>query len=149
MSGVVESGAEPGSGLSRRRGPLRQRRVLGGRHHKVSVRFTDEEYQTVGARAAGQRRTVANYLARLGLAGSANEARREEEAQLVAHQLLMLRSEIARVGQNVNQVAHLLHGTGEVARHAEATYRGAARAMAAVEAATEQWRAAAGPGSPW
>ena len=98
----------------------------------------------MGARAAAERMTVANYLGRLGLAGSPRRVRVQEEAQLVAHQLMMLRAEVRRVGQNVNQVARLLQGTGELARHAEATYRGAARAMAAVEDAAARWRTAAG-----
>jgi hypothetical protein len=114
--------------------------MIGGRSHQVLVRFSDDEFLAVAARAAAERSTASNYLARVGLAGGTDSVRRDEETQLVLHQLMMLRAEIRRVGQNVNQVARLLHGTGEVARAAESAYRGAARAAAAVEAAAGRWR---------
>ncbi len=53
-------------------------------------------------------------------------------------ELRALRQQVYRVGLNVNQVARLLHGTGEVERQAAATYRGAVRAIAALDPIIER-----------
>lgn len=132
------TGAAPG-GVPVGRGPRRRRRVPGGRPHQVNAVFTTEELGVVAARAAAQRMTVPHYLAHVALAGGRDNARVVEQHQLVLHQLVMMTAQVRRVGQNVNQVLRLLQGTGEVARHADATLAATERTMVAVQAQAAQW----------
>jgi hypothetical protein len=135
--GVVSELEQGGGG--RRAGSLRRRRAVGGRPNKVTVVFTDEEFAVVSARAAGQRVTVPHYLARIGLAGGEAAVQEREGRQLVLHQLVMLTAQVQRIGVNVNQVARLLNGTGEVADHAAATLGAAERAITALERSAATW----------
>ncbi len=126
-------------GVSSRAGSLRRRRASGGRPNKVTVVFTEAEFADVSARAAAQRVTVPHYLARIGLAGGEAAVAERESRQLVLHQLVMLTAQVQRIGQNVNQVARLLNGTGEVAGHAAATLGAAERAITILERSAYTW----------
>lgn len=119
----------------------RQRRVTGGRQRVVKVRLSDEDYARVAACAAAAGASVPAYLVMAG-------TRPQDPSVVTGDPVLMrvwgqemraLRQQVYRVGLNVNQVARLLHGTGEVARNAEATYRGAARAIAALDPLIERF----------
>ncbi len=121
-------------------GGWRQRRVVGGRQREVKVRFTDADYERLAARAALAGTSIPAYLALAGL-------RAQESSSVAGDRVLMrvwgeelraLRQQVYRVGLNVNQVARLLHGTGEVERQAAATYRGAVRAIAALDSIIER-----------
>ena len=127
------------SGTSRRARSLRRRRAVGGRPNKVTVVFTDEEFAVVSARAAGQRVTVPHYLARIGLAGGEGAVAERESRQFMLHQLVMLTAQVQRIGVNVNQVARLLNGTGEVAGHAAGVLEAAGRAITALERSASTW----------
>ena len=127
------------SGSSRRSGSLRRRRAVGGRPNKVTVVFTDDEFAAVSAKAAGQRVTVPHYLARVGLAGGEGAVAERESRQFMLHQLVMLTAQVQRIGVNVNQVARLLNGTGEVAGHAAGTLAAAERAITALERSASTW----------
>ena len=126
-------------GVSRRAGSLRRRRASGGRPNKVTVVFTDAEFADVSARAAAQRVTVPHYLDRIGLAGGEGAVAERESRLFVLHQLVMLTAQVQRIGVNVNQVARLLNGTGEVAGHAAATLGAAERAITALERSAGTW----------
>lgn len=124
------------------------RRVLGGRRRRnsgegrranqVNVRLTDEEFAAVAARAAAARVGVAHYLALRALdapARGGSVARGGMDLATMrawAVQMTMLRRELNRVGTNLNQIARLLNGTGEVARGAEQTLAATEAAMARV-----------------
>ena len=132
--------AEPEeAGPVRRVGSVRRRRALGGRPNKVTVVFTDDEFAVVSARAAGQRVTVPHYLARIGLAGGEGAVAERESRQFMLHQLVMLTAQVQRIGVNVNQVARLLNGTGEVAGHAAGVLEAAGRAITALERSASTW----------
>jgi len=134
----LDAGARHGG--KRGHGGWRQRRVVGGRQREVKVRFTDTDYERVAARAALAGTSIPAYLALAGL-------RAQESSTVAGDRVLMrvwgeelraLRQQVYRVGVNVNQVARLLHGTGEVERQAAATYRGAVRAIAALDPIIER-----------
>jgi len=129
------------------------RRVLGGRRRRnaadgprpnqVNVRLTDEEFAAVAARAAAARVGVAHYVALRALdaptrGGAGGGVMDLATMQAWAVQMTNLRRELARVGTNLNQIARLLNGTGEVARGAE-------RALAATEEALGR----VGPVAEW
>jgi len=138
---VGEESPDAGAQRGGKRGHgWRQRRVVGGRQREVKVRFTDADYERVAARAALAGTSIPAYLALAGL-------RAQESSSVTGDRVLMrvwgeelraLRQQVYRVGLNVNQVARLLHGTGEVERQAAATYRGAVRAIAALDPIIER-----------
>lgn len=53
-------------------------------------------------------------------------------AEREGRQLVVLTLPVQRIGQNVNEVALLLNGTGEIARHAQAPITAAQRAITAL-----------------
>ena len=139
-----DAGAQRGG--KRGYGGWRQRRVVGGRQREVKVRFTDADYERLAARAALAGTSIPAYLALAGL-------RAQESSSVAGDRVLMrvwgeelraLRQQVYRVGLNVNQVARLLHGTGEVERQASATYRGAVRAIAALDPIIERCTGSSG-----
>ena len=138
-SEVEENGAGGGERMR-----WRQRRVLGGRRRFVQLRLTEDDYAKVAARAAAAGASIPAYLVMAG-------TRPVDQSAVTGDPVLMrvwgqemraLRQQVYRVGLNVNQVARLLHGTGEVARNAEVTYRGAARAIAALDPLIERFTGA-------
>ncbi|WP_460869699.1 MobC family plasmid mobilization relaxosome protein [Rhodococcus aerolatus] len=119
----------------------RRRRVEGGRPHKVTVRFSDEEFEAVSLHAAAARVSVPHYVALRALdAPSRGGARSMDLATMRtwATEMFSVRRELNRVGINLNQIARLLNGTGEVARGAE-------RTLAATETTVER----IGPITDW
>lgn len=135
---------EPGEGAvaAARRvlGGRRRRNAGGGRRaNQVNVRLTDEEFAAVAARAAAARVGVAHYLALRALdvptragAGTSGAGLDLATKRAWAVQMTMLRRELNRVWTNLNQIARLLNGTGEVARGAEQTLAATEAAMARV-----------------
>ncbi len=130
---------EVGGGAGRRHGLRRRRRVLGGRQNQVNAVFTDEEFVTISARASAQRMTVPHYLAHVGLAGGQADARVVEQHQMMLHEVVMMRAQVRRVGQNVNQVLRLLQGTGEVARGAGRVFTETEQTMVALREQAARW----------
>jgi hypothetical protein len=119
----------------------RQRRVVGGRQRVVKVRLTDEDYLKVAARAAAAGATVPAYLVMAGMRSPETASALTGDPVLMrvwGRELRALRQQVYRVGLNVNQMARLLHGTGEVQRGAAATFRGAAAAIAALDPIIER-----------
>jgi len=121
----------------------RQRRVLGGRRRFVQLRLTEDDYAKV-ARAAAAGASIPAYLVMAGTRPLDRSAVTGDPVlmRVWGQELRALRQQVYRVGLNVNQVARLLHGTGEVARNAEVTYRGAARAIAALDPLIERFTGA-------
>lgn len=114
-------------------GGARRRRVVGGRPHKFTVRFTDEELERVSARAAAARVSVPAFLALAALHSAEGTQLDAATVRAFAAEIFALRRQVNRLGHNVNQVAHLLHGTGEVEANAAETYRAAGEAIQQID----------------
>jgi uncharacterized protein (DUF1778 family) len=110
------------------------------RHHVRSVRLSDRELALIKAAAAAARLTDAGFIA--SAAVSVAEApddvrvRLTDRRELVA-ELMAATAHLARVGNNLNQVARTLNAGGE-AVHAEVVLRLIARAASRVEEAAQQ-----------
>src|SRR5256885_7819881 len=95
-------------------GGVRRRRVEGGRPHKFTVRFTDEELVKEAARAAAANTTVPGYLA-LAAAGhpplrspaGASGRHRHADKNRLAGELIPTHVLPPPRGHDLNQVAHL------------------------------------------
>jgi Bacterial mobilisation protein (MobC) len=90
---------------------MRRRRVAGGRHVPVQVKFTAAEYQSVVARAVAAGLTVPSYLALSGLRPHGVASTDIKAALINARGA---RRVLAGVGNNLNQLTAKLHSTGEV-----------------------------------
>lgn len=106
------------------------------------MRLTDEEFAAVAARAAAARVGVAHYVALRALdaptrGGAGGGVMDLATMQAWSVQLTNLRRELARVGTNLNQIARLLNGTGEVARGSERALAAAEEAMGRVAPVAE------------
>ena len=116
---------------------LRQERRPGSPRpfvHKVKV--TPEQEERLILRAAERRITVARLLVESALTGGADAAKATSE---LAGELFRISRLLGKIGVNVNQVARLLNGTGEVAGHAAGTLAAAERAITALEASASTW----------
>lgn len=91
----------------------------------MQVRLTGEEFEAIAVRAAAGRVGVAHYVALRAMdaptGGGASGRMDLARVQSMAVEMFALRRDLNRVGVNLNQIARLLNGTGEVARGAEAT----------------------------
>jgi Bacterial mobilisation protein (MobC) len=133
----------PGSaGLLRRRGGRRRHRVEGGRPNKFTIRFTDEELEAVALKAAAARMSVPHFVALRALETPRGGGMDLAELQSWAVEMMNLRRGVRRTGQNVNQIARLLNGTGEVGRHAEESLVAVTEALRALDPLVE-WMAQA------
>jgi len=87
-------------------GPARRHRVEGGRKKAVKIRFTDDEYAAIAARAAEARVSVQRYLVARALAR--RPAPRAMPAALAA-ELAGLRRLAASLANNMNQIARRIN----------------------------------------
>jgi len=115
----------------------RRTRVEGGRGNKVTVRFTDGEFAVVSASAAA-RLSVPAWLAVLGLTGTEDRVLDAASIRGVVIELFAVRRGMSNAGRNINDVARLLLGTGEVKRNAEASVAEFRAATARLEALLEE-----------
>ena len=98
----------------RRRAPGRDRAHLPGRGRQVKLRYSEEELGDVTAAAARSGLTPAGFAAEAALAAArgttppAAEPWREALLEVMA-----ARTQVRRLGTNVNQAVRALHGTGE------------------------------------
>jgi small-conductance mechanosensitive channel len=133
----------------------RRHRVEGGRQRVVKFRFTDAEYEAIGARAAEAgvsvpRLVIASALTRRPATPAAPSA--------LAAELAGLRRLVANLANNINQIARKLNAGGwpdaSIAPAADAVQRTMRRldaALAAVGATTQTMpagRPAQGPDPP-
>jgi len=92
------------------------------RRHRINLRLDDTEHQQITAAAARSDLTPAGYCAEAAIANARGNAppgqplpnlgiSRAELAQLQRH-LFDTRSELARVGNNLNRAVTALHATG-------------------------------------
>jgi len=102
-------------------GGRRRSRAEGGRPHKFTVRFTDDELESVTLKATAARVSVPHYLALRALETPRGAVMDLRVLQQWTVQMNMLRRGVRRTGQNVNQIARLLNGGGGVGRGAEET----------------------------
>lgn len=114
-------------------GGARRRRVVGGRPHKFTVRFTDEELERVAARAAAARVSVPAFLALVALHSAEGRQVDPATVRAFAVEIFALRRQVNLLGNNVNQIAHKLHGTGEIESTAAETYRAATAAIEEID----------------
>jgi len=97
----------------------RRTRVEGGRANKVTVRFTDDEFAEVSAAAAAARLSVPAWLAVLGLTGTDEKVLDAASVRGMVIELFAVRRGMTNAGRNINDVARLLLGTGELKRNTE------------------------------
>jgi len=127
-------------------GGRRRSRVEGGRPHKFTVRFTDEELQAVTLKATAARVSVPHYLALRALETPRGAAMDLRVLQEWTVQMNMLRRGVRRTGQNVNQIARLLNGGGGVGREAEETLVEASAVLGKLDPLVEWMSRASGFG---
>jgi len=128
-----QGGDGMGAGARRVFGGRRRSRVEGGRPHKFTVRFTDEELEAVALKAAAARMSIPHYVALRALETPRGGGMDLAELQRAAVQIVNLRRSVRRTGQNVNQIARLLNGTGEVGRRADETLAAATVALTSLD----------------
>jgi hypothetical protein len=119
--------------------PARRRRVQGGRRHKYSVRFTDDEQRLVQASADAAGLTVPHLIAETVLASLTGRGTRQmpvADRRALAQELAAVRGFLAAIGGNVNQLAAAANsGDLPAAGAVEATMIAVARAVARLDAA--------------
>jgi len=127
-------------------GGRRRSRAEGGRPHKFTVRFTDEELQAVTLKATAARVSIPHYLALRALETPRGGAMDLRVLQEWTVQVNMLRRGVRRTGANVNQIARLLNGGGGVGRGAEETLAEASAALRKLDPLVEWMTHASGMG---
>lgn len=97
----------------------RQHNVAGGRQltRKVTLTPLEDGQLTVAAERAG--RTVPAFLVEAGLNAGGYSTETDRRESIFA--LFQLREQLARIGNNVNQMARLLNAEGEVHEDLRAT----------------------------
>jgi hypothetical protein len=122
---MVEAAAERSAGQARAQ---RRRRVEGGRRNQVLVRFSDEEFASVSAKARAARLSLPALVASAAI----NLTRGEEDAsgRLAPHEvraliieLFAIRRGMANAGRNINDVNRFALGTGRLKEDTEAAVR--------------------------
>lgn len=104
------------SGLGRRR---RQFNAEGGRDVSRKVKLTTAQDLALRVRAEAMQVSVPRLLVESALAETAGETAKERADLLAA--LFGLQRELAAVGNNVNQIAHVANASGELRADLEAT----------------------------
>ena len=100
------------------RGPVhrRVRQEAGGRQHRVTARYTAEEWALVEAAADAERRTPAGYVADAALVAARGESDSgpgsvREALRLLGVELMAVRVALNRVRQDVEQLAAVVTGS--------------------------------------
>ncbi len=132
----------PVAAVRRALGGRRRRREPGGRPHLVGVRFTDEEYRTVSLQAAAARVGVSHYVALRALESPEGGSVDLPTMRKWTEELFGLRTQVVRVGTNLNQITRLLNGGGGVGRAAEETLVATRAAVTKLDPLVE-WMASA------
>ncbi|RKE21975.1 MobC family plasmid mobilization relaxosome protein [Streptomyces sp. TLI_171] len=123
------------------RKPRRRSRNPRERTHKTTTRLSDSEKAEITAAAAQRAVTVARFLAAAALAVARGSTTVHSNDQLDAaiDELAALRTALARIGNNINQIAHHINAggqprSGELAYATTALVRTLARLDDAAEA---------------
>ncbi|WP_252934629.1 plasmid mobilization protein [Streptomyces sp. Vc714c-19] len=93
------------------RPPRRRRRNPSERTRKTTTRLSDDEKAEIDAAAATRNVTVARFLAAAGLSAARGSTTLHTNEQLDAaiDELTALRTALARIGNNINQIAYVLN----------------------------------------
>ncbi len=84
-----------------------------GRHKAVSVRYTDTEYTHLAEAAERAGLTATSFLAEAGLtAARSTAAPASSPVRELLVELIAARTQLRRVGVNLNQAVRALHTTG-------------------------------------
>lgn len=95
----------------RRRG----REPGGPRSHRFKVSFNDDELAIVQEAADRENQALASWVGQAALAVATElVVPVSADAKVVLQELVRSRSQLRRVGNNLNQVAHVLNADGEV-----------------------------------
>ncbi|MFJ6101860.1 plasmid mobilization protein [Streptomyces sp. NPDC092359] len=97
------------------RTPRRRTRNPSERTRKTTTRLSDDEKAEIAAAAAQRNVTVARFLAAAGLAAARGSTTLHTNEQLDAaiDELAALRTALARIGNNINQVAYIHNAGGQ------------------------------------
>jgi hypothetical protein len=109
---------------------IRMRRAPGGRSRVIYVRVTEEEDAEVRRRASMQRRSAQRFLIETALSGSARVSAERSRAQRDAE---MARIGLARLANNVNQLAKWANTNHAMPANFGDLIDGLGRAVASVE----------------
>lgn len=117
----------------------RQENVAGGRQvtRKVTLTPVQDGQLTVAAERAG--RTVPAFMVEAALSEGGYPTESERRSSIVA--LFELREQLARIGNNVNQMAKLLNAEGEVHPDLTATLAAVREKIAEVDDVVELFAA--------
>ncbi|XXZ48112.1 plasmid mobilization relaxosome protein MobC [Streptomyces cavourensis] len=97
------------------RKPRRRSRNPSERTRKTTTRLSDTEKAEIAAAAAQRNVTVARFLAAAGLAAarSSTTLHADERLDAAIDELAALRTALARIGNNINQIAYVLNAGGQ------------------------------------
>ncbi|WP_399890606.1 plasmid mobilization protein [Streptomyces sp. BBFR51] len=97
------------------RKPRRRSRNPNERTRKTTTRLSDTEKAEIVAAAAQRGITVARFLAAVGLAAARGSTTLHTNERLDAaiDELAALRTALARIGNNINQIAYVLNAGGQ------------------------------------
>lgn len=96
-------------------GAARRRRIEGGRHRVVKVRFTEAEHAELVRAAAGVGRqgvTVQRYLVEAAMRDTGEGMPTVSQWHAVLATMLRIQRQVVGIGTNLNQLAHVANGTG-------------------------------------
>jgi hypothetical protein len=113
------------------RGAARRHRVEGGRPHAVKVRFTDDEYAALSARAAASRVSIQRFL----VEGALTPRRQVVVPAALNAELAGLHRLVANLANNINQIARKLNAGGRPDASVTAATNAVARAMTRLDTA--------------
>ncbi|WP_406281401.1 plasmid mobilization protein [Streptomyces sp. NBC_00209] len=94
--------------------PRRRSRNPSQRTRKTTTRLSDTEHAEIAAAAKQRNVTVARFIAAAGLAAARGSTPLHSNERLDAaiDELAALRTALARIGNNVNQIAYVLNSGG-------------------------------------
>ncbi|MFJ5879884.1 MobC family plasmid mobilization relaxosome protein [Kitasatospora cineracea] len=122
------------------RKPRRRSREPSERTHKTTTRLSDSEKAEIAAAAAQRAVTVARFLAAaaLAVARGSTTVHSNDRLDAAIDELAALRTALARIGNNINQIAHYFNAGGQP-RDGELTYATAAliRTLARIDDAAD------------
>ncbi|WP_030459448.1 MobC family plasmid mobilization relaxosome protein [Kitasatospora sp. NRRL B-11411] len=97
------------------RKPRRRSREPRERTHKTTTRLSDSEKAEITAAAAQRAVTVARFLAAaaLAVARGSTTVHSNDRLDTAIDELAALRTALARIGNNINQIAHHLNAGGQ------------------------------------
>ncbi|MDF6045904.1 MobC family plasmid mobilization relaxosome protein [Streptomyces sp. JH14] len=97
------------------RTPRRRRRNPSERTRKTTTRLSDTEHAEIAAAAAQRSITVARFIAAAGLAAARGSTalHTDERLDTAIDELAALRTALARIGNNINQIAFVHNAGGQ------------------------------------